>query len=256
MRSIVLWNNKGGVGKTTSVINLAAALAKLGKKTLLLDLDPQGHSTIGLGVSTKDKLTVAELLVDDKVTVKDVIQNTYIKNLDIIPSDISLSVAEAALSKMPAKEFKLRSKLKNIKGYDFIIFDCQPTFGTLPMNVFTVASEVICPLQLSYFSLESINNFVDTIHFINKEIGPVINHTLDLTGILITFFDTRTILAREVHEKIKDLFGKKIFTSTIPQNVKLNEAQSNGKSIFDYDADCKGSVAYLNLAKEVLKRKV
>ena len=255
MRSIVLWNNKGGVGKSTSAINLAAALAKLGKPTLLMDLDPQGHSTMGLGVSTKDKLTVAELLVDDKVTVKDVIQKTYLKNLDIIPSDISLSVAEAALSKMPAKEFKLRSKLKNIKGYEFIIFDCQPTFGTLPMNVFTVASEVICPLQLSYFSLESINNFVDTIHFINKEIGPVINHKLDLTGILITFFDTRTILAREVHEKIKDLFGKKIFTSTIPQNVKLNEAQSNGKAIFDYDSECKGSIAYLNLAKEVLKRK-
>jgi chromosome partitioning protein len=122
------------------------------------------------------------------------------------------------------------------------------------MNVFSVATEIICPLQLSYFSLESINNFVDTINFVNQNIGPTINHKIDLTGILLTFFDTRTKLSREVHDKVLDIFGKKVFTTTIPQNIKLNEAQSHGKCIMDYDDACKGSVAYLNLTKEVLKR--
>lgn len=254
MRSIAIANHKGGVGKSTTVINLGAALVQLGKKVLLVDTDAQGHTTLGLNISTKDRQTIAELLCTEDMLAEDVIQQTYIKGLDIIPSDLSLAVAEVKLSMMPAKEFRLRNKIKGIVGYDFVIFDCPPTFGTLPMNVFTTAQEIILPIQLGYFSLEGVNTFVDTINFINKSMGPLINHHINIAGILITFFDTRTKLAREVLSTVNDIFQEKLFKSTIPQNIKLNEAQSNGKAIFDYDRDCKGAEAYLNLAREVLER--
>lgn len=258
MKTIAVANHKGGVGKSTTVINLGAALARLGKKVLLIDTDAQGHTTLGLNIKTKDKQTIAEFLCDDDVTIDDVIQNTYIKNLDIIPSDLSLAVSEVKLSTMPAKEFRLRNRLSNldILGYDFVIFDCAPTFGTLPMNVFTTATSIILPIQLGYFSLEGVSNFVDTINFINKTMGPLIKHNIAIEGILITFYDTRTKLAREVLTTVRELFKEKLFKSTIPQNIKLNEAQSNGKAIFDYDPECKGAEAYMNLAKEVLKRSV
>lgn len=254
MKAIAIANHKGGVGKSTTAINLGAALVKQGKKVLLIDTDAQGHTTIGLNISTKDKLTMAELLCDESVKPKDVIQKTYIDGLDIIPSDLSLAVAEMKLASMSAKEFKLRNKLKGLRGYDVILFDCPPTFGTLPMNVFATATEIILPLQLSYFSLEGVSNFVDTLNFINQDLGPVINHKISLSGVLITFFDTRTKLAREVHARIKDIFGKKVFKAAIPQNVKLSEAQSHGKSIFDYDPKCKGAIAYMKLAKEIIKK--
>lgn len=253
-RWIAFANHKGGVGKSTSVINTGAALARLGKKVLLVDTDAQGHTTIGLNVTTKDKQTIAELLCDETTKASDVIQHTYINNLDIIPADLSLAVAELKLSSMTAKEFKLRNKLKSLTGYDIVLFDCPPTFGTLPLNVFATATEIILPLQLSYFALEGVSNFVETINFINHDIGPIINHTISISGVLITFFDTRTLLSREVYDKVKEIFGDIIFKSSIPQNVKLNEAQSHGLAIFDYDFDCKGSKAYLSLANELLKR--
>jgi chromosome partitioning protein len=254
MRILAIANHKGGVGKSTTCINLGAALAYLGKRVLLVDTDAQGHTTIGLNINTKDKQTIAELLCDETVMPSDVIQKTYIKNLDIIPSDLSLAISEMKLATMAAKEFKLRNKLKGIKGYDFLIFDCPPNFSTLPMNVFAVAQEIILPLQLSYFSLEGVSNFVETINFINQDIGPIIKHKISIGGVLITFYDTRTKLSREVHNQIKTIFGKKVFNATIPQNIKLNEAQSHGKAIFDYDKDCKGAHAYMKLAKEILQK--
>jgi chromosome partitioning protein len=256
MRLIAVANHKGGVGKSTTVINLGGALVRLGKRVLLVDTDAQGHTTLGLGIKTQDIQTVAELICSEDVSVTDVIQRTYIENLDIIPSDLSLAVSEVKLATMPAKEFQLRGKLKGVErlGYDFVIFDCPPTFGALPMNVFTTAKEIILPIQLGYFSLEGVNNFISTINFINKTVGPLINHSISIEGILITFFETRTKLAREVLVTVRDIFKEKLFKTTIPQNIKLNEAQSCGKVIFDYDPACKGAEAYMNLAKEVLKR--
>jgi chromosome partitioning protein len=254
MKKIAIANHKGGVGKSTTCINLGAGLARLGKKVLIVDTDPQGHTTIGLGINPKEMLTTGELLLDESVTYKDVIRPTYLSSLDIIPSDLRLAMAELKLSSSSAKEFRLRNKLKNVAGYDVIIFDCAPTFGTLPLNVFNAADEIILPIQLGYFSLEGVNSFIDTINTINRDMGPVIGHKISISGALITFFDARTTMAKSVLKDVKNIFGPLVFKAAIPQNIKLNEAQAHGKSIFDYDGACKGAVAYMDLAKEVLKR--
>ena len=157
---------------------------------------------------------------------------------------------------MPAKEYRLRTKFKDIEKfpYDYILFDCAPTFGTITMNVFTVAREIILPIQLGYFSLEGVNTFIDTIQFVNKTIGSLVDHAISVTGVLIAVYDTRTKLAREILTTVQDIFKGILFNTSIPQNIKLNEAQSHGKTIFEYDATCKGAVAYMSLAKELLER--
>lgn len=252
MRSIAIANQKGGVGKSTTAINLGAGLAIKGKKVLLIDCDPQGHTTLGFGVETKNIKTVADLLVKESISLEEVISHTDEKGIDIIPSDIGLSVAEMQLSTKGAKEFKLRNSLKNLKGYDFVIIDCPPTFGTITMNAFTTASEIILPVQLGYFSLEGVVSFVETIEFINREIGSVVGHKIVISGVLITFFDTRTTIAKNVFEELKEVFEGKIYSTKIPQNVKLNEAQSFGKTIFQYEPNCRGAEAYIDLTSEVL----
>ncbi|GAG35101.1 unnamed protein product, partial [marine sediment metagenome] len=182
----------------------------------------------------------------------DVIQSTETENLDIMPSDLSLAIADFRLSSEQNKEFRLRKKLLPIENqYDFALIDSPPTFGTLTMNAFTAGNEIILPMQLEYLSLQGVSNFIDTLNFVNEEVNSIINHKIEIGGVLLTFFNTRTKLSKEVHAAVDKIFDKKVFQAKIPQNVKLGEAQSHGQSIFEYDARCKGAKAYEKLAEEI-----
>jgi len=253
MQKIVIANQKGGVGKSTTAINLSAGLAGRKKKVLLIDMDPQGHSTLGLGIQTEHKQTIADLLCQDDCHIDDVIQETAINGLQILPADVSLAVAEYKLSQISAKEFTLRRKLETIR-YDYVVIDTSPTFGTLLTNSFLFAEHIILPVQLGYFSLAGIHSFLETINHTNKRVGALVGHNTDILGVLFTFFKPKTKLSKRVLESIYELFGDKVLETKIPENVKLNEAQELGKSVFEHDASCSGAVAYHQLTLETMKR--
>lgn len=259
MEIIAVANQKGGVGKSTSTINIAAMLAKYGNKVLIIDMDPQGHSTKGLGINLEaDSPTVADALCDSEEYFDDewhkIVQKTYQENLFVLPSNLKLALAEMKLSSMGAKEFKLRSIIPNLGDFDFVFIDCPPTFTTLTINAFTSADEILMPVQMSYFCMEGIDGFLQAVNFVNKQINPVVQHKIEITNVLITFHDPRTKLSRTIAESIKDIFGIKILEQTIPVNIKLGEAQSQGKAIYDYDADCTGAKAYEAVTNELLSR--
>jgi len=253
MYKIAISNQKGGCGKTTSSINLAAGLAYEGRKVLLIDLDPQGNSTIGLGIKTENRQTIAELLCQEDCTVHDVVQDTYIEGLHIIPSDVSLAVADVKLAQIQAKEFALRSKVVNV-NYDYIIIDTSPTFGTLLTNAVLLADFIILPVALDYFNLAGMQNFMDTINRTNKKVGQLINHKAEILGVLFTFFKMSTNHSKRIFEAITELFGDKIFNTRIPENVRLKESQEAAKSIFDFAPSSASAVAYRDFTKELEER--
>ena len=252
---IALVNQKGGVGKTTTSINLSASLGVLGKKVLLVDLDSQGNSTTGVGVSKSNhEKTVYDLLVD-RATLEEVIIKTEFKNLYIIPASINLAGVDIELMERSRNDrtFNRSSQLKKYldvakQKFDYIILDCPPSLGMLTTNALAAANSVIIPVQCEFFALEGITQLLHSILLTQKDLNP----SLDIEGVLLTMLDSRTILGLEVVEEIKAYFKEKVYDTIIPRLIKLSEAPSHGKPILAYDPKNRGTVAYLNLAKEVI----
>lgn len=249
MKVIAIANQKGGVGKTTTAVNLSACLAKKGQRVLLVDCDPQGNSTSGVGVDKRRcEKTVYDVLIGG-AEAKDSIVKTPYENLSICPSNISLSGAEIELVSEMGRETKLKNAIESVKDeYDIVLIDAPPSLGLITINVLTASDSVIVPIQCEYYALEGVSQLMSTI----KKVKQVMNPSLEIEGILMTMFDSRTNLSIQVIEEVKKFFPNKVYKTLIPRNVRLSEAPSFGKPIIYYDIASKGAESYLDLADEIL----
>ena len=247
---IAFANQKGGVGKTTTAINLAAALYERGKRMLLCDFDPQGNATSGFGVDPRTlKTSVYDLIVADDPDVKSAIVST--KWVDLIGSNVNLAGAELDLISMEGRENRLKSVLDRVRDdYDYIFIDCPPSLGLLTLNCLCASDSFLVPLQCEYYALEGLSQLMTTVRMVKKSM----NRSLELEGVLLTMFDGRTNLSIQVVEEVKKHFPGEVYSSVVPRNVRLSEAPSHGKPITDYDRMCRGAEAYLALADEMLKK--
>ncbi|MCR5481760.1 MAG: AAA family ATPase [Clostridia bacterium] len=250
-KAIAIFNQKGGVGKTTTNINLAACLAIMGKKVLILDIDPQGNTTSGVGISKKGlKNTTYEMLIDEKVTPEKTIRHTQVKNLDIIPASVQLAGAEVELVQLEEREKRLKNSLAKIKDkYDYIFIDCPPSLGLLTINSLTAVDSVLIPIQCEFYALEGVSQLMSTIELVKKRLNPA----LEIQGVILSMFDGRTNLSIQVVEEVKKYFKSKVYTTVIPRNVRLAEAPSFGMPITEYDPKSKGAEAYREFAEEFVE---
>ena len=247
---ISIANQKGGVGKTTTSVNLSTLLAKRGKKVLLIDADPQGNATSGVGMDKNVELSVYDMLISDEVESKDIIQKTEIKNLYICPSNINLAGAEVELVSMMSREYRMKEKLEQIKSdFDYIIIDCPPSLGLITLNSFTASNSVLIPVQCEYYALEGLGQLINTINLVKKHL----NTELEIEGALLTMYDIRTNFSNQVVKEVNKYFENKVYKTVIPRNVKLSEAPSYGMPISIYDPRSKGAKSYDKLVKEFLK---
>ena len=247
---VAFLNQKGGVGKTTTCVNMAGYLAQMGKKVLLLDIDPQGNASSNLGFEKDSKpKTIYDVIVDDN-TIEEVIQKTKLENLDIIPSDVDLAGAEIELVQMNNREKIVRNILRKIvNNYDYICIDCPPSLGLITVNALTACDSVLIPIQCEYFALEGLSQLMYTIKLVKKHL----NENIDVEGVVLTMKDNRSNLGQSVAQDISKYFGKKVYKTIIPRNIRLAEAPSFGEPICVYDPKCTGAIAYKALTEEFLK---
>ena len=246
---ISIANQKGGVGKTTTAVNLSTVLAKKGRKVLLMDADPQGNATSGLGVNKEQQFSIYDVLIED-IEVENTLQKTNVKNLDLCPSNINLAGAEVQLVSMENREHRLKEKIDKIRDqYDFIIIDCPPSLGLTTLNSFTASDSVLIPIQCEYYALEGLGQLINTIELVREHM----NKSLYIEGALLTMYDARTNLSNQVVKEVKRYFDNKVYKNIIPRNVKLSEAPSYGMPITLYDPRSKGAKSYEKFAKEFLK---
>ena len=242
-------NQKGGVGKTTTTVNLSTILAKKGKKILLIDADPQGNATSGLGIEKEVEFSTYDILVND-TEIKQALQKTMIKNLMLCPSNMNLAGAEVELVSMMSREQRLKEKLEEVKDvFDYIFIDCPPSLGLITLNAFTASDSVLIPVQCEYFALEGLGQLLNTVNLVKKHL----NKTIMIEGALLTMYDIRTNLSNQVVKEVKKYFNDKVYKTVIPRNVRLSEAPSYGMPITEYDSRSKGAKAYMKFAKEFLK---
>ncbi|KAF5056870.1 Sporulation initiation inhibitor protein Soj [bioreactor metagenome] len=247
---ISIFNQKGGVGKTTTNVNLCAALALKGKKVLSIDIDPQGNSTSGFGVNKNElEYTIYDVLIED-YDINKIICKTNIENLELVPANIQLAGAEIELTNTKYREKTLKEKMSMLDNkYDFIIIDCPPSLGLLSLNALTASNTVLIPIQCEYYSLEGVGQLIDTVKLVRKNLNP----KLDIEGVLLNMFDGRTNLSVQVVEEVKKYFKDKVYRTVIPRSVRLAEAPSFGQPIMLYDEKSKGSEAYMKLSEEIIK---
>jgi len=252
MAKIVSFSNqKGGVGKTTTCINLASYLATEGKKCLIVDLDPQGNATTGLGVSKSDlEFSVYDLLVDESCDPAEIIIRID-ENLDLLPASVDLAGAEIDLVQVVGRERRLKRAIDKIaRDYDYVAIDCPPSLGLLTVNALTASNSVLIPLQSEYFALEGLAQLLNTIKLVKTHLNP----DLEVEGVVITMLDGRTTVARQICDEVRKYFGKRVYQTVIPRNVRLAEAPSHGKPVGKYDEKCSGAKAYFALTQEFIKR--
>lgn len=249
-KAIAIFNQKGGVGKTTTNINLAACLAMKGKRVLIVDIDPQGNTTTGMGIVKKGlEYTSYDILVDKTIKAKQTIMRTRVENLDIIPASVNLAGAEIEMVRVESREKMLKRALDQVKAeYDYIFIDCPPSLGLLTINSLTAVDSVLIPIQCEFYALEGVSQLMSTIELVKKSFNP----KLEIQGVILSMFDGRTNLSIQVVEEVKKYFRNKVYTTVIPRNVRLAEAPSYGMPITEYDPTSKGAEAYTEFAEEFL----